>query len=337
MKLVTSILECVMVCRLYHNVAYRQQVAIRTQHLSINLGLIWYDAGMTTNTPPVQRVDVSAPLPVFLRGIRALHGISSLRAVGRPGGITAGHLSRLERGQAVPSVELLYRWTVGVGDGRPVSDLWAAAVAAAAATWPDDMAYALVRLLDERRSPDSEWRLAHAAGVLTASCIREAQDASAIGDEGELEPEVRAVIVEATHVVPEALLDTGGRRFPRFRTAVQSPASALDAAIAAWWSLVRQADEPVLAEMAREILGPDGVPWSRPGPLQRAKMYGYLAEVFQFNGHRPVTMSGASASPRRVDAQQLRLDELWPGLEPGVRRALLTLAEAAVLSPRDDS
>jgi hypothetical protein len=169
------------------------------------------------------------------------------------------------------------------------------------------------------------------ARVLTASCIRELQNASAIGAEGELEPEVRAVVVEARCLVPEALLDnTGARRFPRFRTAVQSATSALDAAIAGWWSLVGKADAPVLAEMTLEILGPDGLPWTRPGSLQRAKMYGYLAEVFQYNGHQPVTMSGASASPRR-GAQQLRLDVLWPALEPGVRRAILTLAEAPVL------
>ena len=64
---------------------------------------------------------------------------------------------------------------------------------------------------------------------------------------------------------------------------------------------------------------------------------GYLAEVFQYNGHQPVAVGGPSANPRR-DTPQLRLDVLWPGLERGVRRTLITLAEAPVLSlPHSES
>ena len=257
-----------------------------------------------------QRTDPHAALPVFLRGVRALYGITSLRQLARQAEITVSVLSRVERGLAVPSVDLLYKWSVGIGDGRPKPDLWAAAVAAAAVTWPEDTQFALVRFLDEHRDPDVGWALAVAAGSLTAETIGRRDDG----------PEV-------VHGAVSRVVETGAEDYPRFLSAVRSPVTGRDAAVAAWWALLRQADEQVFAEMSRHLLDPEKEAGSVDG-RERELLFVWLADQFVLHGHRPV-MGHIPDSASTRDPQRDDLDTVWPHLAPDIRAALVALAQAA--------
>ncbi len=264
-----------------------------------------------------QRTDPQAALPAFLRGIRALHGLTSLRMLARQAEVTVSVLSRVERGLAVPSVDLLYKWSIGIGDGRPKPELWATAVAGAAVTWPDDTQFALVRLFDEPRDPDVGWALAVAAGSLTVEMIGRRDDGP-----------------EAVLAAVSALMETGARDYPRFVSAVRSPVTGRDAAVAAWFALMRHADEAVWAEMSRHLLDPEKELGSVDG-RERELLFVWLAERFVLHGRAPFRMD-VPAATRARDPLRYDLNVVWPHLALEIRTALLTLAQAAA-SDRDRS
>ncbi len=256
-------------------------------------------------------IDPNAPLPTLLRGLRALYGGHSLRELSRLSTIHVGVLSRAERGLALPTVELLFRWSAGLNDGRPQPDSWATLVFAAAATWPDEVQFLLARYSDPTHDPEVCWSLACQATAIVA----EGRKALAA------EPPPAVVESWATYV------EVGAGRYIRFTSLFQGDAAAEagDAQRAAWFVLWRQASAQSYAAASR-FLG-DWADDEEGEPSLPLVLFVWLAEVWTANGQSPMRVA---ANNRKPDPQLDELIATWPRLSRPARDALVVLSRQLV-------
>ena len=242
----------------------------------------------------MQLIDPATPLPTVLRGMRALRGVGSIRQLSRASGASPAVVSRLERGLAMPTPDLLWRWASGLNDGRPDPELWTTTMYAAAATWPDDAQFLLSRFVDPQHDPELCWDLAGAASDRVADALK----AGAAVDQG------------------SAYLAAGAHRYARFASLVET--GDRDAHRAAWFVLVREALPTVVAELSRNLREPDDP--ARPddgsfGPVLATR----LMEIYIENGQEPIRVS-----PSPDEALTDLLDG-WPRLSPTQRDVMRRL------------
>lgn len=206
--------------------------------------------------------DPAAPLPAFLRGVRALYGLPSLRDLSRAGGVSPAVLSRLERGIIRPSLDVLFRWAAGIQDGQPAPDLWTDAVYAAAATWEGEAQFLLIRYADPVHDPRICWHLSRRSQALCAtfSAPRLGQD-----------PET-ATGVTTTMATFESV---GRARYPRFAAALQGKWGE-EAGAAAWFSVWRRVDGAAYTAGIRYLLDEDVPPGSPDAP---ATLWAWLVQT----------------------------------------------------------
>lgn len=259
----------------------------------------------------IQRVSETAPLPTFLRGSRALAGVTSIRRFHTLSSVSVAALSRLERGYAVPSVDMLLRWSAGCHDGRPDPELWASAVYAASATWEDAAEFALVRYADPHHDPVVCWALARVAGGLTVEMV---------SGRHEWPDEVR--------IGANRLEDAGSRQYAHFGSALRSDAAA-DAACAAWFELFRGADTTVVAQASGHLLADAESAVESADGDSRLLLMLWLSEVYVRHGKMPTPPAASSPTKTANDPQLGTLLAAWPRLTSDTRAALVALASAA--------
>ena len=174
-------------------------------------------------------VKSNAPLPVFCWRMRALYSFS-VRDLSRVAGVSAAVISRMERGLAKPSPDVLYRWSAGLSDGQPNPEVWIDAVDPTSATWLSEAEFLLVRMADTLHDPDVCWSLSRRVTrvCLAVHAIRE--------------PSPRLDDARATYV------HVGGSRYPRFASATFAPEHSETAQRAAWFALFRRSSPAVYAE-----------------------------------------------------------------------------------------
>ncbi len=236
----------------------------------------------------MQLIGSNAALPTVLRGIRTLRGISSIRELGRTSGASPAVISRLERGLAMPTPDLLWRWASGLNDGRTDPELWTTTIYAAAATWPGEAQFLLVRYADPQHDPELCWALACGASDLVRTTLKE----DVASDRG------------------AAYIAAGAHRYARFASLVEK--GDMDAHRTAWFALVRQAVPTVVAELSRYLLDPDD-PVSEPDERVRRALAAHLMEIYVENGQGPIRVS---ASPDEVLSDLLAH---WPRLSRAQR------------------
>lgn len=236
----------------------------------------------------MQLVDPDAALPTVLRGMRALEGIGSIRELSRASGASPAVISRLERGLAMPTPDLLWRWASGVNDGRPEPELWTTTIYAAAATWPGDAQFLLVRYADPQHDPELCWALACEASDLVSAKLKE----------------------DATFGSAAAYIPAGAHRYARFASLIE--AGDADAHRAAWFAMVRQAVPTVVAELSRYLLDPDD-PVADADERVRRALANHLMEIYVENGQGPILVS---AAPDEVLTDLLAR---WPRLSTAQR------------------
>ncbi len=179
---------------------------------------------MKENSEPMYK----AALPTVCRGLRELYGMSSIREFSRISSLSASIISRTERGLIMPSTDALYRWSTGLADGRPNPERWTTTIYAAAATWPTEPQFMLVRYADQRHDPEVIWRVAVQAADLTAYMINN--------------PSV------GTQPVINTFVERGAARFPRFVSSIRSKA-VMDALRASWFDVFCRSNPETLSNI----------------------------------------------------------------------------------------
>ncbi len=208
----------------------------------------------------------------------------------------------------MPSIDILFKWSTGIRDGHPDPELWADAIYAAFATWPDETQFLLIRYSDPVHDPNTCWALAQQAAALY-TMIERLADPDPAG-------------VEAT----AHFQHWGSQRYPRFASALQGP-FALEAVTAAWFSIFRQADRTVYAASVRHLLDRDD-PLSDHSVEAQSVVWIWLVDaVWILNGHPPIQSAAAEAGTDAEDPLWEDLKTLWPRLPLPTRQALVTLAQ----------
>ena len=261
-----------------------------------------YDFRMMKNS-------TNAALPVFCRGMRELESPQSIRNLARVSGISAAVISRLERGLEMPSSGTLWKWATGLADGRPNPEVWTTAVYAAAATWPDESQFVLIRYSDPVHDPTICWSLANAA-VKTLNRLDSLDNA----EWASMRDQYRSV---------------GASRYPRFVSALRGPNST-PAALAAWFTLFCHTSPGVFAEAVQRLLEAN-----TETEAMGVRMFAWLVDMWIDNGQTPITapLPHPDLADLMSDPAFAELVRSWPRLTRSVQKALVTLATQAHANP----
>jgi transcriptional regulator with XRE-family HTH domain len=251
-------------------------------------------------------VSPDAALPVFCRGMRAFYGMSHLREFAQISAVSTAALSRMERGLIMPSSDILLRWSGGRVDGEIIPDLWVTAIAAAAATFPNEAQFMWARFTDPVHRPDTCWTLAvHAAQM--SQCVPTTATS----------PAVHEALVAYTHA--------GRARYPRFGSALPRDTAA-DAGPAAWFAAFRYTPSSVWNDAIRFLLDE-----SAPGALEEERMTWLWLVRYVWALHNPSPTCGPveaeqSSQHTPLDPLWRERETLWPRLSCPAKEALVTLA-----------
>lgn len=209
----------------------------------------------------------------------------------------------------MPSTDALYRWSTGLADGRPNPERWTTTIYAAAATWPTEPQFMLVRYADPWHDPEVVWRVATQASELTSEMLNAKHMPS------ELEKPVQAAV--------QTLFDTGITRYPRFSSSIQS-GSASDALRAIWFEVFRWSHHEVLTQSVQYLLDSEA-PLSDAAPRLRALIFGWLSDTFVLNGSMPPTRESALPITKEQDPLWRELSQRWDSVPLPVREAIVTI------------
>ena len=116
----------------------------------------------------------------------------------------------------------------------------------------------------------------------------------------------------------------GSQRYPRFTSALHSPATEA-ASLTAWFALFRQADLAIYAA-ARYLLDLDA-PLLNNSIEEQSLVWVWLVErVWAPNGARPMQWARDTAETKASeDVLRQELQNLWPRLSGPTQQALVTL------------
>ena len=252
---------------------------------------------MKENSEPMYK----AALPTVCRGLRELYGMSSIREFSRISSLSASIISRTERGLIMPSTDALYRWSTGLADGRPNPERWTTTIYAAAATWPTEPQFMLVRYADQRHDPEVIWRVAVQAADLTAYMINN--------------PSV------GTQPVINTFVERGAARFPRFVSSIRSKA-VMDALRASWFDVFCRSNPETLSNIfdLEPLL-------EEADPSLCALTFARLSDVSTMNRPLPITIESGPLPliNSMEDSLWCELRHQWPRVPLPVREAIVTI------------
>lgn len=211
------------------------------------------------NRMNIQLIDRNSALPTVLRGMRKLNNTGSIRELGRISGVSPAVISRLERGLAMPSVDLLWRWASGLNDGRPNPELWMTTIYASAATWPRETQFLWVRYANPGHDPELCWSLACATSDLVSTAMKVTSDCDYV----------------------TAYMAAGAHRFPRFTSLVES--GNADAHCAAWFEMVRRAAPAMVNKLSHDLFASGNLVPTADDDEHRKKL-SHLMEIYVANG-----------------------------------------------------
>lgn len=255
-----------------------------------------------------------SPMPSFMRGIRQLYGIDSLRELAKVSNIHASALSRVERGLNSPSIEMLWKWAAGV-TGRPNPDLWVLGIYAAAATWPGVLPFLFVRYTDVAHDPELCWSLAERAAWVQKTVV----------------PSESQAICEYEQ--------RGKLWYPHFDVAYRE---FNDAVKAAWFTVFCRSDPPILSKVLQSLPQEDSLSLMQPEALNA--LWIWLVEVvWATDGHvlpiaewasrqslrdNPSDQTDNNAETVTTDPETHYLEQRWPLLTPQQRHIILSLIKS---------